>query len=358
MFESSNPNTCLYPGLRRLQARGEPDASPSAEAPQADQRCDARLSGSAATGATRPSQPAAARARRASAAPRARARPGSAPRCPPRRPPSSQNALPSRYWRSLSSSPSSRSDHLAQPAPARPPRLEALAKAGIAGIEPPGGGVHDVLGVALDHRHRRLEAIEGARLLGPGEQARRDRRAGPCEPLRAGRCGDSRRASCPSEPRSSRAEAPPISCSRSSARCGRSQGTERELDRVGALVDRDPAQEEVGILAELEHVRRRGWGPRTPAAAAVSRRHQRDVVLAEHLARPVADRDPGLGAGRGARQRAGEAPERPREREPVGDPALELAPRARAASAARAAPTPRDRPARAAAARPPGCRRE
>src|SRR5439155_3584048 len=56
-------------------------------------------------------------------------------------------------------------DHLAEPSPARPASLEALAQAGVAGIELPRGGVHHVLGVALDYGHHRLEAIERAGLF-------------------------------------------------------------------------------------------------------------------------------------------------------------------------------------------------
>ena len=53
----------------------------------------------------------------------------------------------------------------------RLPRLEALAQARVAGIDRPRGGVHDVLGVSLDHGHHRLEAVEGAGLVGARQQA-------------------------------------------------------------------------------------------------------------------------------------------------------------------------------------------
>ncbi len=88
-------------------------------------------------------------------------------------------------------------------------------------------------------------------------------------------------------------------------------------------MDRDPAQEEAGVLAELEvcggEIRTHEHQPRRPLSG-----HQGDVVLAEHLAGSVADRDPGLGPCRGARQPAGKTTEWAGEREAVGDLALEL----------------------------------
>src|SRR6058998_738716 len=50
---------------------------------------------------------------------------------------------------------------------------------------------------------------------------------------------------------------------------------------------------------------------------------QCDVVLAHHPARPVADRDPGLGASRRTGERASDAPQRSRKGDSVGDPVLE-----------------------------------
>jgi hypothetical protein len=62
-------------------------------------------------------------------------------------------------------------DHLAQSSPAGAPGLQPTTKAGIAWKEVARSGVHDVLGIPLDHGHRRLEAIERGSLLGPREQA-------------------------------------------------------------------------------------------------------------------------------------------------------------------------------------------
>ena len=57
--------------------------------------------------------------------------------------------------------------------PAAPTRgaVEAPAKLGDAGSQLGCGDVHHVLGVALDHRHRRLQAVEQGALLGLGERA-------------------------------------------------------------------------------------------------------------------------------------------------------------------------------------------
>ena len=179
-----------------------------------------------------------------------------------------------------------------------------------------------MLGVALDHGHRRLEAIQGAPLLRPREQAGEV----------AAQDGANRGARVAAEqPARQPPEEAGIEARRSAAdqllqelpQMRRKPGDRGELDRVGALVEGDPAQEEARVLAQLAvgggEIRAhedQSWLP--------LRRPQRDVVLSEHLACPVADGDPGLRPRRGPRQPAGDAPERAGEREAVGDLPLEL----------------------------------
>lgn len=96
-----------------------------------------------------------------------------------------------------------------------------------------------------------------------------------------------------------------------------------ELNRVRRLVDRDPAQEEIGLLPELGvgigEVRSHEQQARLPV-----RGDQGHVVLPQHPAGAVSDRHAGLGPGRCARDRAYDAAKRPRCLQAVGDSRLEL----------------------------------
>ncbi len=205
----------------------------------------------------------------------------------------SQNALPSSYWRSFSSMPSSRA--ISSPSPPRRARRSSRRRRSSASPGPrsAAAGVHHVLGVPLDHRHRRLQAVEQATPLGIGEQPRElaaqqraDDRAGVAEQAAAER-GEAGRVEA-----LGRALDQPAASARM---CGGEPVDALELDHVRGLVQRDPAQEE-------RRDRRRGCaapppGSRRRTAAAPGARgpNDRDVVLAEHPLRGVAGREPGLG---------------------------------------------------------------
>ena len=75
---------------------------------------------------------------------------GSGRRSRPRRPTASAKALPSRYWRSLASKPSTQSSRRIAGLRAGRRSSIALRRRATFGAEIARGGVHDVLGVALD----------------------------------------------------------------------------------------------------------------------------------------------------------------------------------------------------------------
>ena len=75
-------------------------------------------------------------------------------------------------------------------------------------------------------------------------------------------------------------------------------------------MQRDPAQEEIGIGVELRPCRRQVLAhEQQPRRAHPA--DERDVVLAEDPAPRVPGREPGLGPDRGAGAPAGDRPERP-----------------------------------------------
>ena len=92
-----------------------------------------------------------------------------------------------------------------------------------------------------------------------------------------------------------------------------------KVNRVGGLVERDPAQEEVAI--DLEAGSRGGEvGPDEEQPGRPGGADQGDVVLADHPLGEIADREPHLGPGRGAHDRplnaGGSAVARPDIRSP------------------------------------------
>ena len=242
----------------------------------------------------------------------------------------SQNAFPSLYWRSFSSIPSSRAITSASP-----PRLARRAsrrdpKAGVAGIERLGRRVHHVLGVSLDHRHRRLERVERPGLLRARRAAEAARRASALGPSLAGPRRSSRLASARQrglvEPRRGAVDQSP----EQPGQMGSQPGHRAELDRVGDLVDGDPAQEEIRRPRRAGRGPRPGSGPRTPAVAARLGARQREVVLAQ---RPCGPRSrPRPPPRRPPRRRPAIVPGRPNgpgslipRRDPPLEPARELA---------------------------------
>ena len=80
------------------------------------------------------------------------------------------NADPSTYCRVLASMPSSRRSSRSSGLPPRRRReANRLSMTSLLGITDGGDGVHDVLGVALDQRHERGDAVEDGALLGRGQ---------------------------------------------------------------------------------------------------------------------------------------------------------------------------------------------
>ncbi len=128
-----------------------------------------------------------------------------------------------------------------------------------------------------------------------------------------------------------------------------------ELDGVRLLVDRDPQQEALRVGVELAAPRRRGSAARRSIRGALRLPAQRDLVLAEHPARRVADHDAGLEPGVAA-------PRPPRTMPPSGR-GREISAAARCSSGAASASqlgrgstrsTRRARPSRPREARAPG----
>src|SRR6185295_12882920 len=302
LFESINPNRCLYPRQSPWLQR--------------------RLGGAGGRGGPDPGKPRAGLLELGEGRQRFGLAPGSVQPLDSRlRNDGVTEALAHPVLAKLELQPQDPQDHFTQSAPARSPGLEPPAKAGVTWIEVARGGVHDVLGMAFDHRHRRLEAIECGALLGPRKQAREV----------AAQDGANRGARVAVEqPARQRPERALVEPRRSAAYELLDEGTQMrpepgyggELNRVRALVNRYPAQEDARIPAQLELCGGE-VGAHEDESRLPLRRHKRDVVLSEHLARPVADCDPGFGAGGPTCQRAGNAPERAGEREPVGDLGLE-----------------------------------
>ena len=142
--------------------------------------------------------------------------------------------------------------------------LQAPAQLGVAGVELLADGVHDVLGVALDHGHRGHQAIDQPALVVAPAAGWRAR---PTVTVRSSSRGFRLRelaeqlaglTSTAASSNSSEAIAP---------RCGRSQGTRGELDRVRGLVQGDPAAGRARGRRPGAAGRPRGWAPRTAAAA-------------------------------------------------------------------------------------------
>ena len=277
LFESSNPNRCLYPVF--CPALQRPASIAHRDGPNSPALYGRFVTAPVEVGSRskRPRWPTRPRPGAASAAAaRARRGVGSAsgarqtwfsPSMPASATTASQKALPSRVLAKLELQPEYPQDHLAEPSPARSPSLEALAEARVAGIDPPRGGVHDVLGVALDHGHHCLEAVEGARLLGARQQARQiaaqhlaNRRAGVGAKKPPGRAGRSSRGpAAPRRPRSTGPEAPPGA---DAARAPRRTGSSGWSRGSRSSAERAPDPPRAG------DARRRGSGPRTPGAAA------------------------------------------------------------------------------------------
>ena len=122
-----------------------------------------------------------------------------------RRPPRRRSTLPCSYWRIFMSSPSRRSISRSGAERLRRRASIAVRSASWPGIASGGDRVHHVLGVALDHRHRRLHARHQRALLlgldergqpalaegldqlapGPASTAARRRRRARCAPRRS-----------------------------------------------------------------------------------------------------------------------------------------------------------------------------
>ena len=211
-----------------------------------------------------------------------------------------------------------------------PPRRARRARAARAARSTPvaelaGGGVHDVLGVTLDHRHRRLEPVERSRLAPVGEQPRE---------LAAQRRPDdlarvAHQASRPSSADAAGVEiaraAPSISSPTRPPGGRRARATRANWTTWVALVERDPAQEQVRLGLELALRARSMFSadeqqPRRPLGP-----EQREVVLAEHPAAPRSrrrprPRPPTAGADDAT---ARPAPSGPGSVEAAGEPPLE-----------------------------------
>ena len=133
----------------------------------------------------------------------------------------SQNALPCSYWRSLRSMPISLSSRRRSPVRSCAAALERLAQPRQVGQQLGADGVHHVLGVALEHRHEGLHAVEHRPALGA------DHEGGEAALAHASRAAP-RRSPSPAMPPSSRpgsTSSAAVSSRTSPARCGRSHGT-------------------------------------------------------------------------------------------------------------------------------------
>ena len=186
------------------------------------------------------------------------------PSMPQSRTTASQKRLPTTYWRSLRSRPSRRSSSLTSGGFSRRRRSSASRSLGSDGQHRRARGVHDVLGVALDEGHRRLQAVDDLLALGPGDRVheaalahRVPRRA---QVLAAWAGAAARPARSRPRPRTAARAASP-------ARCSRSHGDAGELHRVGDLVEDDPV-EQLGLVGRRRCAQpRAGWAPRAAAAA-------------------------------------------------------------------------------------------
>ena len=161
-------------------------------------------------------------------------------------------------------------------------------------------GVHDVLGVALDHAPSSPARGRAARAARARARRQRGRprgpgRRGPCRSSRAGHAGE-RRVEVDVERAGSSRSRP--------ARCVAQPRHAGELDRVGDLVQRDPAQELVAVGAERASPPGRGSARRTAAARGASASSSASSYW-------PSTRRPGSRRARRPRRRA---PRRPRRR--------------------------------------------
>ena len=171
-----------------------------------------------------------------------------------------------------------------------------------------GGGVHHVLGMSLDHRHRGLQPVQGAELGRIGKQPGELAAQQPAHDV----------ARIADQPASQRADRGGVEPGRGAlqqladqlAHVGRQPRNAIELDHVSGLVQRHPPQEEASVRPELPPCGRQVLGDEQEPGGALGP-DQRHVVLPEHPSRRIAHRDAGLGAGRGADDRAGDGRQRP-----------------------------------------------
>ena len=179
----------------------------------------------------------------------------------------SQNALPCSYWRSLRSSPIRRSNSRNKPERSRRRRSRPSRSTGQVGQQRSPDGVHDVLGVALDQRHRGLQLVEQRAALRPGDEVDELAGADRVDERRADRpaCG-SRSSLRTSTSTSSDASSPRMR----SASVPAQPRHAAELQRVRGLVQRDPAQRAPRRRPSARGRRRRGSGPTNSSRAGAS----------------------------------------------------------------------------------------
>ena len=147
-----------------------------------------------------------------------------------------------------------------------PPALERLAQLGQRGQHRRAGGVHHVLGVALDERHDRLKAIDDLLALGPGDRMdetvlahRVPRRA---QVLHLGQAQKRGRVDLDLD----RGE----QLAQHRGQVLAQPRDPRELHRVGDLVEDDPLEQLCLVGLEGARGLAAGWAP--PAAAAAGAR--------------------------------------------------------------------------------------